>query len=69
MTGIRKDGTVGSSYSEQPMSKGSHKAIYSLKDYPMTKMLKASAGRRNDMSYIMVDIAGRDILNRLREQE
>jgi hypothetical protein len=63
------DGTVGSSYSEKPMTKGGHKAIFRLKDYPMLKMVKASAGKRDDMSYMTVDIAGRDILNRLREQE
>lgn len=64
------DGRVGSVYSEKSLIKeNDYKAVFCLKDYPLIQVLKACAGKRDDMSYMTVDLAGRDILERLRAQQ
>lgn len=44
------------------------RAFFSLRTYDKTHLLKQSAGKRDDLSYMTVDTAGREILKKLREQ-
>ena len=44
------------------------KSFFCLKDYDKIGLLKRSAGKRDDLSYMTVDIAGREILKKLQEK-
>lgn len=45
------------------------KAFFPLKSYPNIALLKHCAGKRDGMSYMTVDLAGRDIWKKLKEQK
>jgi uncharacterized membrane protein (DUF485 family) len=44
------------------------RAYFHLNTYDKIKLLKESAGKRDNLSYMAMDIAGREILKKLKEQ-
>lgn len=65
---LNHDGEVGVVYMATPFKPSEDiKAFFCLKDYNKIQLLKRSAGKRDDLSYMTVDIAGREILKKLKE--
>lgn len=66
---LNQDGEVGVVYMATSFKPSKDiKAFFCLKDYDKIQLLKHSAGKRDDLSYMTVDIAGREILKKLKEQ-
>jgi hypothetical protein len=66
---LDRDGDVSVVFMATPFKPSNDiKAFFSLKTYDKINLLKQSAGKRDDLSYMTVDIAGREILKKLREQ-
>lgn len=66
---LNHDGEVSVVFMTTPFEPSKEvKAFFCLKDYDKLPLLKRSAGKRDDTNYIVVDIAGREILKKLQEQ-
>jgi len=66
---LDQDGDVSVVFMATPFKPSDDiKAFFSLKTYDKINLLKQSAGKRDDLSYMTVDIAGREILKKLQEQ-
>jgi len=66
---LDQDGNVSVVFMATPFEPSKDiKAFYTLRTYDKIDLLKRSAGKRDDLSYMNVDIAGREILKKLKEQ-
>lgn len=66
---LNQDGEVSVVFMATPFKPSEDiKAFLSLKTYDKIHALKQSAGKRDDLSYMTVDIAGREILKKLKGQ-
>lgn len=66
---LDRDGDVSVVFMATPFRPSEDiRAFFSLKTYDKIHLLKQSAGKGDDLSYMTVDIAGREIPKKLKEQ-